>query len=361
MNTTPKVLLLQEIIPHYRVPIFEALGKRVDLTIAHTDAAFYQKNNEITAFRQVLLTKKAYGPFKFAKDNLFALAQTFDCVISLFDQFWVSFWRLAFQKSRTYKFIFWGIGVSVKRGFDANKHWDWLFFQLARRADALVFYSPYPIPKYQNGAGIAPEKMFVAHNTVQILESEDLSAKPKDSFVFIGTLYKDKQLDELISAFAVAQKAWKNPIYLHIIGDGTERTALAQQIHQLGLEKTVFLHGSIKDASLQKQYFARSYACVSPGQAGLSVLQSFAFGVPFVTKYKAISGGENLNIQHKTNGLLYEGGPDTLAAYLVEMTQQAAQTRTWGHNAYHHFRTQCTVARMVDGFEQAVQFVFKKR
>ena len=56
-------------------------------------------------------------------------------------------------------------------------------------------------------------------------------------------------------------------------------------------------------SSYPLKFYNRAIMSISLNQAGLSVLNSFAHGVPFVTMNNAASGGEKFNIVNNYNGI----------------------------------------------------------
>jgi glycosyltransferase involved in cell wall biosynthesis len=356
-----KVLILQQFLPHYRIPIFNALGNTagIELTVAHSEGEV--KPNPGGSFQQVLLHWEHRFGFFWVKDDLLQLCNKFDVVICLFNLKVPAYWRLSLIKKRKFRFIFWGIGVTAIKGYDIANPYDRARYWLAKKADAVVFYSSYPIEKYVAG-GVPREKMFVAHNTVQITPeflSGDMEAK--NALLFLGTLYADKRVDELVEAFLLAIPKFNRPVLLDIVGDGDQRQALELQVQRAGLQGKVLFHGAINDAERQKVFFRKSFACISPGQAGLSVLQSLSFGVPFVTTTNAITGGERLNVKHGYNGVLYQGDAEKLADELVKIVNEESYCRTLSENAYHYFETECTVAKMIKGYTDAIAYATRTK
>ena len=103
--------------------------------------------------------------------------------------------------------------------------------------------------------------------------------------------------------YAVINKIPKD-IKLVIVGDGQEADRLKILITKLNLESRVFLKKGTYDNLKIRNYYSRSLASISLNQAGLSILQSFSYKVPFITKSNSISGGEKNNIFHGFNGFL---------------------------------------------------------
>ena len=184
-----KVLIVYNKVWSYRIKIFELINDHFDLTVAYTDEKFKDKTFN---FKTLYLPVVKFGPVSFHKKNLHRLAKQYDAVIGLSDIRWVSLMSLGMNPWRKYKLILWGIGVraSYENTFDAKTKMDIIRFFFTRKADALLFYSSYPIKKYVN-QGFAEEKLFVANNTVDAPFTAEKTFT-RNQLLFIGTLYKAK-------------------------------------------------------------------------------------------------------------------------------------------------------------------------
>ena len=92
---------------------------------------------------------------------------------------------------------------------------------------------------------------------------------------------------------------------LMIVGSGSEEHTLKLKVCEYGLEDQIQFLGAIYKESELAKLFTESIICISPNQAGLSVLKSMGYGVPYVTHKDAITGGEILNIKNGENGIVY--------------------------------------------------------
>ncbi len=352
-----RILILQQFLPHYRVPIFNQLSasNNIDLTVAHGDA--FQMHNPAIQFKQVLLTFRKTNKFFTAKPSVKLLAEQYDIVIVSANIRILSFLRLGWVRARPFKLILWGPGVTVGRGFDVPNGFDWLRYRYARRADAMLFYTSYPIEKYA-AKGLPREKLFVAHNTVE-LPSRFLfdNSIVKTSFLFLGTLYRDKRLDILLHAFAMKASQLPPSVCINIVGDGPMRKEWIEMSNTLGIGGRVHFHGKIEDSVKQEPFFESAFACISPGQAGLSVLQSMAYGIPFITSRDAITGGERLNIIDGNNSIFFDGTAQALADKLVTVIENQEQTRQMAFNAFQYYQENCSIENMLSGFLKAIVYV----
>lgn len=343
-----KVLLIQEVITHYRVEIFNRLSELVDLTVV------YVKGN----IPDDLKCKTLYNPYyklryKFYKYNMRKIARQYDVVICPFD-FSYMFSRLVDIFPRKFKLIRWGIGVAASYdvSYDSCEKTVKKFCKKIKKADAAVFYSNYPISKYKK-MGVSDKKLYVANNTV-IVEKLD-SIKEKDSILFVGTLYKQKGVDILINSYLNAYNKNSDIPKLVIVGDGEEKDNIKKLISDNKLDDKIILTGAIFDEKVLCEYFSKAIICVSPNQAGLTVLKSMGYGVPYVTHEKAITGGEIFNIVDGENGFIIKDWQE-LDEIILSCTNNKSKFLEMGAKAQEYYNTHCTPENMVKGFVDAINY-----
>lgn len=345
-----RVLILNQLIKHYRIPLYNELSLKFNLTIAHFGPLISSK--ELKA-EQIFLSKIEIGPFSITKNNLFKLCKKYDVVISESNLRYLDRLFIIAYPFKKFKWISWGIGVSAsyKKKFDSNKKLDWFRHWIFRRADAELFYSDYPLKKLKN-LGYSSDRLFVAPNTVHI-QQKNLNQNGKNSLLFIGTLYKQKNIYELITSYQQYSSMNSLPMPLVIIGDGPERDSISSFIETYKLD--IRLVGEITETENLRQYFENAIACISPGQAGLSVLTSFAFGVPFITRKDSITGGEKFNIINNKNGILYEK-ENQLFKILVDIHDNKNKYLRMGQSSYNYYKNTRTIKHMAKGFYKAVDY-----
>ena len=82
-----RVLLLQRNVPHYRLPVFEQLGREFDLTLAYSGVSTV---GEGAPFRTVRLRDVHAGEWARFQVGSRALAREHDAIITMFNPRWVS-------------------------------------------------------------------------------------------------------------------------------------------------------------------------------------------------------------------------------------------------------------------------------
>lgn len=349
MTTTLKVLLIEKDLFHYRIPFFNKLASKVgNLTICHSGNSL---NTEMK-FSELILPKRKFFRF-ILQPGLRSLAKQYDVVITKYDISWLSMMFLSLIPGRSFKLIRWGIGVSTEKGYDKVQLFDRIKFFFAKKSDALIFYSSWPIEKYISG-GIPPDKLFVAHNSVSVAYS-GYEKKEGQYFIFVGSLHERKNIEEILRAIWILKKR-DIMVDFKIIGDGYHKDRLIELVNRLGISSQVDFVGSIRGSDLG-DYFTHAIAAVSPGQAGLSVLESMAYGVPFISKSDAITGGELFNIIDGYNGYYYIGDELVLADLMERLFSNPDMQRQLSLNAMEHYIRNRTVEHMVDVFMDAIEYV----
>lgn len=350
-----RVLILNQTIKHYRIPLYNELSAYFALTIGHSGPRI---PSEKLKADQKIFKSIEIGPFSIIKTNLFKFCKGYEVVISESNLRYIDRLFLIVSPFRKFKWIAWGIGVSAsyQKKFDTDNKLDWFRHWIFGKADAEIFYSNYPITKLEK-IGFSSDRLFVAPNTVHINQGE-LNQKWKNSLLFIGTLYKQKNVYELLRNYQEYTYTVSDPIPLVIIGDGPERNGIKTFIETYELK--VELVGEITNTEKLRNYFSKAIACISPGQAGLSVLTSFAFGVPFITKEDSITGGERLNIINNENGVLYKEESE-LYQVLIDIHNNRGKYLRMGQSSFNFYKNNRTIKHMAQGFYKAIDYTLRQQ
>lgn len=351
-----KVLLINPLIPDYRIPIFNLLGSKLDLTVLHSGNI---RNEQNLSFKQKYFENKKLGPFYWSNINLNKICKEFDVIISEANIRYLDRNLLILNPFRKYKWISWGIGVSASydNKIGENKNFDFFRFLILKKTNASIFYSNFPIPRYLN-AGFNKDSIFVAHNTTEVKYDDKIDYK-KDYLLFVGTLYEQKKIYYLLDAYKEYSLISIKPMQLHIIGNGPEKEKIEEYIQINNLENNILLHGAVYNQEDLQKYFRSSLVCISPGQAGLSVLTSMGYGTPFVTKSDAITGGEIFNIVNNENGIIFNKYEE-LIEILFDIENNKEKYIKYGLNARRFYVQNRLPEMMVNEFIRACNFVLKK-
>lgn len=345
-----KLLILYNKLLHYRIPIFNILAKNYDLTVAYTFGGV--PDCDIN-FKTIKLTPRTFWRFTLQKENIYKLCCGFDAVVVYGETAWLKYSFLALRRHRPFKLIYWCIGApaSYTRPFGQSPELYKRYMEFfAKRGDAQVVYSE-AARQYQLERGRRPETVFVANNTVEVPKIEP--QRHRDSIIFIGTLYPQKGLPILLDAYEKAYAQNPDLLPLKIVGDGVLRQEIAERIKTLGLEHKITMLGALYKASEKQPVFESAYACISPNQGGLGVLECMGYGVPFITSKNAITGGESFNIETGVTGLRLDT-LDNLHEVILDISANPAKYEQMGINAYNYYWRERTPEIMAQGIADAV-------
>ena len=361
------VLILQNEIKPYRKPVYNGLAAFCDVVVLHSGTRSVTAND---SYREIITPQQHLWRFHLQpKLRLRNIIESFDVVIAMFDLSWPLYIAPLFWRTRP-KYVLWGHWYSTSRVSNFVRNY------LMKRADKLLMYGSEEVQRMIS-CGISSSKIVVAPNTVHVPNSLDYSSHHKSSLLFIGRLESaarrnSKRVDILISVFARLQGLIPDNLVLDIVGSGDEKECLIQLATKLNILDKVFFHGHVDDNLTISQLFATSIALVSPGHVGLSVLQSFAHGVPVVTgksvQYRrerqhlfnlmtgntVIMGPEYYNLLHNHNSLLVETSFE-LELALKQLCTNSSYAAELGRNAFQYYVRERSLSRMLEGFRQVIE------
>lgn len=355
-----KVLIVEETLSLYNDPVFRIINEKVDLSLAYT------VKNEVGASTYSIIQLPFFrlGPFIIHK-RLRKILNQYDVVVIVPHLALMRIAILPFLPHR-FRLTSWSIGLHVtyNKKYDLTKAPDFkdrVFQCIQDHCDACIFYMPQPIDYWKRYSRINERKYFVAHNTVRVADFDRLpSIEEKDKFLFVGTLYQQKGIGELINAYAIAKNKCYSIPKLYIVGKGPEEQIIKDVIKEKGLSDNVVMTGAIYDENVLKDYFLSSLLCISPKQAGLSVQKSLGYGVPFVTRPDAITGGERFDIHDKENGFFYQT-VEELADIMVNAVKAPDEIQRMSSNARDYYLTEASPEKMAQGVLDAIEYVLKNK
>ena len=343
------IIIIQNIVPHYRKEFYNKLSEIGNVVLIHSGPPSLINGDK---YLEYIIPSHKIGPFiiqvglfkllKKLKPNTIIASADIRNIISVYAMF---------RYEKKLKWIWWGAD------FGASKIATFFKLKLFNRLNRIIFYNEEIRNKFYE-LGLKSEILFVANNTFHVPNNFSFcNYLPKNIFLNVGSLDPRKQNDILIKAFNHIIKKFNKDIYLVLVGKGIEKQNLTELIEELSLQERVLLVGQIDDPFKLEGYYKCAIASVSFGQAGLAVLQSMAFGVPFITKKSAISGGEKFNIIHNYNGLLCSDTLDSLVNTLEELVENPNFSKRLGQNAYEYYNEKASIDIMVKGFKNAINFV----
>lgn len=354
----PRLLILQNELSAYNVPVYNKIAERYELTLGYYKQ---DKSKEECLFSKHFFESGKKGPFVFVK-GLRSYIKQFDIVCIVPDMHVVSYCLLPFLP-RKFKVSNWSIGFRCSYThpyIPTRKHIfaDKIFQTILSHCDSSIFYMEKSKEFWKNTT-LDLRKVFIAPNTTKVCPI-DVDSKIKHNFLFVGTLYKGKGLDLLLDAYktAVEKEGIKNE--LHIVGDGGERSNIEKFISTYHLEGKVVMHGAIFDEQILAEQFSKALLCISPTQGGLSVPKSMGYGVPFVTRKDAITGGEIYHITPGVNGIMYDNNDD-LVKILIDAAHSQQNYVDMGIKAKDYYDHHATVNHMAQGAMDAFEYALKNK
>ncbi len=200
------------------------------------------------------------------------------------------------------------------------------------------------------GLGIPRNQIAVAYNGVEpeLFGEPHRSAQPM--FLVLGRLKRYKRIELLLDVMTQVPGA-----RLEIAGDGSHREAIADKVHELGLESRVILHGFV-DEQAKRELLRSAWAQVTASAAegwGLTITEAAAAGT---TSVGIATGGLREAIIHERTGLLARDA-DELAAHLRRLTGDRELVERLGANARERVREltwERTAATTLEALEHAV-------
>lgn len=370
---TKRVVFLQRVLPHYRVPFFRLLAKGlidsgIDFRLLygqHQDGQV-PRTIDITDSWSTKIRNRYFSTVGggLVWQPCISKIRGSDLVIAESANSLLVNYILAFRrKASNPRLAFFCHGRNFQghpqsrvrermRGLLLRRA-DWLFAYTQRSADVLL------------QIGCDSSRITNVNNTVdtsELLKSmrdplvkektkriqADLGLVGAKVGVYCGGMYAHKRLQFLLDSAILIREEIPN-FHLVLLGDGPDA-----HLVKLAASEYDWIHyvGSMYGVE-RVPYLALGSVMLMPGLVGLVIVDSFAIGVPLVTTDIKIHSPEIDYLAHNVNGVMTANDEESFAAGVIEVLQQS--------DLRHILKRGCndsakayTLERMVQNFSDGI-------
>jgi len=388
VRRSPRVLLIQRIVPAYRHGFLRALAQQVDLLVVHSAErpGSTVADTEPEGVRCIRVPRLYLGAARKSKRAGWSeptwvlqavlgpiLAFRPDVVIVEGSVGIVANWPVLWLRwVLGYRVLAWTFGYHPNRGLvDPLPLRDKVRVALYRAADGVVVYwraGADAVARY-----VDPLRVFVAPNVVDTsacravlgsLEQEGrsevrrrLDVRSRFVLLFLGRLISVKQTDAFVRLVA-ALRARGVDVEGVVVGDGPERESLEALAAEVAPDAVRFTGELTEECDVGQWAFAADLTVI-PGRLGLAVSHSLAYGTPVVSRtHPGHFHGEGVQyLVDGVSGAWCEPSDESLVGCVAALLADAVRLEALRESAHRYYRENMSMESMVDGFLAAIDAI----
>jgi len=176
-----------------------------------------------------------------------------------------------------------------------------------------------------------PKKEILAAPNAVINANEMITSELDKEYniIYVGRLTKQKKPFFLVKAFEKGMHLFPETTKLIIVGEGEEKNKIKEYIFEKELQNKVEIKGHISNYETLKVLYSNSFFSVSPGYIGLSVTQSFGFGVPMLVSENENHSPEIEAVKLNENALYFK--TDDENDFILKLKSAFENKKYWIH------------------------------
>jgi glycosyltransferase involved in cell wall biosynthesis len=361
-QSTGRVILVQPIVPVYRVPYFNRLFSRFGESFRvyaspcargnapPPDGAWEYELGPIRTLLPGVEWQSGALSVPIARNDLVVVSGAPRCLTNM-----LLLLKARLAGART---MWWGhYWSSTSRPWRAR-----LRLLIAQLANALLFYTDREVEEYRERYGdISNRPVAALNNGIETNEIAKLRTPfdPKvrgHNILFISRLTKKCELPLLLRALADPSC---REVTLHVVGDGEDGERARSLASSLGLEARVRWHGALHDEAHIAEVANGCALLVYPGSVGLSLIHAFAYGLPAIVHDDPLRHGPEiaaLEVSHNGN-MFRKADAQSLAQTIASTLSETDQLSAMSANAVATTNDTYNARDMAERFCAAIEEV----
>ena len=279
-----ELVILQTVVPDYRKKMFGLLKEKLGLNFKlYAGDVYFEK--AIKSDASITYRKLAKNHFIFGRKFLFQtgiwkeVLKDNIMVIEMNPRIISNWLLLLIRRLLGRKTVLWGHAWPRKGAASVS---DRLRNLIRKLGTQIIVYTKtqqkelqVKMPKKQIYA--APNSVFYKEEMCYIDDKSRIN-----NVIYVGRLTAGKKPLFLVEAFHKAIEGIPANSKLLIIGEGEERQKIEKYVNEHKLSQRIIIYGHVVEFNKLKEFYNSSLVSVSPGYIGLSITQSYGFGVPMI-------------------------------------------------------------------------------
>ena len=371
-----KILFIANKCPPYRVPFFNRIAKKSDITFL-----FVNEEDKIADLEspQKILKGKGLGKYKI-HPGVTSFIKEFDLVVFLppdFSHLIDNIMMYVYCKIKKIPYIIWTERWRYKKVPLKDKFAEIFYRKMYLDARSMVVsgkrsYEYISSLKVKNKIFIAPDASEVLYDKKkidklkrQILKKYKL--KNKKIILYVGRLISRKGINYLISAFSKLKD--KNAILLIVgggdfynLGEKSIEFKLKEQVKKLNLEKKIIFVGEVNHSDTAAYYFLAD-VFVTPSITekisepwGLTLNEAMQFGLPVIAT-DAVGAAYDLIKNGKNGFMVKEKDSKELKKTIEKIINNEKLRNKMGKESLKIIKEKNNYEKMVEGFLEAIRSI----
>ncbi len=369
----PRVVILTEILTHYRQRFFELLRDQlaaagIDLVLVYGqprgEAASKKDTIDLPWAHKIQNRILSVGAREVCWQPALSFLKNADLfIVEQASRLLMNYVLFAAQVPGLKKMAFWGHGQSfrpnastagetVKRFMSKRVHWWFAYNDLSAEIVATLGFPKSRITSVQNAIdtrALIAHKAKIDDDALRRLRAE-LTLKSDNVCLYVGGMYAERRLSFLLDAcHRIRQQVPDFEMIFLGAGPEASRVAAAAKEHP-------WLHyAGAKFGAEAVPYFMLSKLLLMPGPVGLVILDALALELPLITTNLATHGPEIAYLREGHNGMIVQAAED------VEAYAGAVATLLTDDPTRQHLVAGCqaeahtyTIESMADRFARGV-------
>lgn len=327
------MLIVQEILTQYRLPVFNEMAELSDEAVVvfsdHPDKSFGQLDSTSYKFKFVKATWKKFLFFKF-DFSIFKIIHLHKSILHVAEFKNLNLWFLLLVCLFTRKKIW----LHGQGGYKNDSLASSLtYFTVLLFSNGYICYTEYSSAALRNKTPrFLHKKIFVVSNTLYIDPVIEVPKCTNEKLFYIGRVRKGSGIEIMLDA---ADKCNTKVIVIGSIDNDYKNLLLSKY-------NSAIFKGAIFEENKQREYAKGCIAGIYGGDAGLSVVHYMALGLPVIVHDNVSKhmGPEPSYVKHMVNGLLFQrDSVDQLVDVIITLKSDPLLRNKLAANALETFKS----------------------